>query len=30
MYLDNVNRLFSVLLKQQHGGGVGVYIELPQ
>lgn len=30
MYLDDINRLFCVLLKQQHGGGVCVYVELPQ
>ena len=30
MYLDNVNWLFCVLLKQQHGGGVCVNVELPQ
>lgn len=30
MYLDDVNRLLCVLLKKQHGGGVRVYVELPQ
>lgn len=30
LYLDDVNRLLCVLLKQQHGGGVCVYVELPQ
>lgn len=30
MYLDDVNWLFCVLLKQQHGGSVCVYVKLPQ
>ena len=30
MYLDDVNWLFCVLLKQQHGGGICVYVELLQ
>lgn len=30
MYLDDVNGLLCVLLKQQHGGSVGVNVELPQ
>lgn len=30
MYLDDVNRLLYILLKQQHGGGVSVYVELLQ
>lgn len=28
VYLDDVHRLLRVLLKQQHGGSVGVYVEL--
>ena len=30
MYLDDVNCLCCVLLKQQHDGGVCVYVELSQ
>lgn len=30
MYLDDVDGLLCVLLKQKHGGGVCVYVELPQ
>lgn len=30
VYLDDVNRLLCVFLKQQHGWSVCVYVELPQ
>lgn len=30
MYLDDIHRHLCVLLKQQHGGGVCVYVELLQ
>lgn len=30
MYLDDVYRLLCIFLKQQHGGSVGVNVELSQ
>ena len=30
VYLEDVDRLLRVLFKQHHGGGVCVYVELPQ